>query len=421
MSFRPLFFVGLLLSGFFATAQSLSLQVTQCKESYKQDGFVYYAVKFKVLKGSIGLDKVYLAWQDGNEVKAYATLSSGEELKTGQTTKYEEYIEVAGPPLKPGTTLVSTDLLKLPSVPGKQYSFQTDQAFIGLTDYDFFSGIQNWKGVLKIGDPVEYVNFKGEKSKATISKISIRGMDIPLLNENIPYSVPVMLEVRSETKIDFSKAKVATPGVLKSVPVAANTESKSAKKLNHKVKKIPVNVTLANKEIKITIHNLVKFNPDPTDTLYDIFKVDYSLDYYIVDATVENISAKPLDAGEYMIRLNFFDKEGKSADEFTRIFKGGDSEVKRDASAVDINVFGGTGKIKMSQVLVKYQDLVPDYATKHKPADQAMYQPLAPGAKVRAELATILGVPPTYPITGIGTWGGTFYQKKNLMLSALQL
>lgn len=421
MFLRLVILIGILLSGLQATAQSLSLQVIQSKEAYRQDGFVQYAVKFKVLKGEIDFNKVYLAWQEGNEVKAYATLSSGEALKTGQTTKYEEYIEVAGPPLKPGVTLVTLDLLKQPVASGKPYSFQTDQAFLGLTDFDFFSSIQNWKGVMKVGDPVEYVNDKGEKSKAVITKISIHGMDIPILNENIPSTAPVAIEVRSETRYDFSKAKVAAPGMLKSVPVAVNNESKNIKKSNHKVKKIPVNVTLANKEIKITIHNLVKFNPDPTDTLYDIFRVDYSLDYYIVDATVENISAKPLDAGEYMIRLNFFDKDGKSADEFTRIFKEGDSEVKRDASAVDINVFGGTGKIKMSQVMVKYQDVVPDYATKHKPAYDALYKSLAPGAKVRAELATIMGVPPAYPITGIGTWGGTFYQKKNLILSGVQL
>lgn len=411
----------LLFSGYWITAQSLSLQVTQAKESYKDGGIVYYSVQFKVLKGNLGSDRVYLAYQDGSTVKAYASLSSGQELKTGQTTAFEETMELAGIPLKPGMLLVSMDLLKKPAATARQYSFQTDQAFLGATDFDFFAPIKDWKGVLQPGDPIEYVNFKGEMSKAVISKILIKDMEIPVLNEHIQSYVPVSVEVRSTSKFDFTKAKAAAPGMLKQVPVNAGTDAKAANSAKHKIRKIPVNITLTNKEVKITIHNLVKFNPDPSDTLYDIFKVDYSLDYYIVDATIENISAKPVDAGEYMIRLNFFDKEGKSSDEFTRIFKGGDSEVKRDASAVDVNVFGGTGKIKMSQVLVKYQDLVPDYATRHKPAYESMYKMLAPGAKVRAELATILGVPPTYPITGIGTWGGTFYQKKNLMLSTLQL
>jgi hypothetical protein len=58
--------------------------------------------------------------------------------------------------------------------------------------------------------------------------------------------------------------------------------------------------------------------------------VDYSLDYYIVDCTVENKTDKPVDAGDYMLRLHFFDKNGKSTDEFLRLFKADNSgdEVK---------------------------------------------------------------------------------------------
>jgi hypothetical protein len=124
-----------------------------------------------------------------------------------------------------------------------------------------------------------------------------------------------------------------------------------------------------------------------------------------------------VDAGEYMLRFNFFDKNGKSADEFLRVFKSENSkdEVKKDAEKIDVNVFGGTSKIRLSQVMVKYQDFVPDYDTKHKAAANAIMKELAPKQKIRSELATLMGVPPSYKIEGLGTWGGTFFNKKNLL------
>jgi len=50
---------------------------------------------------------------------------------------------------------------------------------------------------------------------------------------------------------------------------------------SHQIRTIPVNLVLENKEVRITIHNLIKFNPDYTYQSLDLFPVDYALDYYI--------------------------------------------------------------------------------------------------------------------------------------------
>jgi hypothetical protein len=203
--------------------------------------------------------------------------------------------------------------------------------------------------------------------------------------------------------------------------VASKSPEPTIKKIG-KLKTIPINVVLKSNDFKITVHNLIKFNPDPANKTYDIFKVDYSLDYYIVDATVENISKKDIDSGELMLRFNFFDKKGQSADEFLRIFKeknGETDDVKKQATVLDKGVFGGTSKIKLAQVMAKYTESIPDFDKKHKTDADAIFQIIKPGQKVHSIAATLMGVPPSYKIESIGTWPGTFFEKKNLVVMPL--
>jgi hypothetical protein len=202
---------------------------------------------------------------------------------------------------------------------------------------------------------------------------------------------------------------------------AATVETKPVTVSKAKVKTIPVNLVLEDKNLRITVHNLVKYNPSPDEGI-DLFKIDYTLDYYIVDATLENKSAVPLDCGEHLLRFNFFTRTGESADEFTRIFKSrtaNPDDTRQKADRVDVSVFGGTGKLVMANVLAKYQVTIPDYDAKHKANTMALSKPLAPGQKIRSIDATIMGVPPSYVIQGLGTWTGVPFDKKNFIFVPL--
>jgi hypothetical protein len=401
-----------------AAAQNLKIAITKATFSYKQDETNFYMIQYKVLSGSpVGGERVALTALQNGQIKGYGSLYVSTSLKTGETTKYEDEISVAGGPIAVGTTLVSHDLVNINLPANRTFSFKTQQAFLGNTNKDFFAPIQNLKGTIQVGDMLEYVNDKGQRGKAKITDIDIEKIHIKTLVEGIAGTA--FITVVSDTENDFTNATVTSVGGLKNVPATTTKSTETAAKAapKGKTKTIPVNAVLENSDVKITVHNLIKFNPDPANSQYDIFKVDYSLDYYIVDCTIENKTNKPVDAGEYMLRFNFFDKNGKSADEFLRVFKSENSkdEVKKDAEKIDVNVFGGTSKIRLSQVMVKYQDFVPDYDTKHKAAANAIMKELAPKQKIRSELATLMGVPPSYKIEGLGTWGGTFFNKKNLL------
>lgn len=402
--------------------QNIKIAITEAQFSYKREDSDIFLAKFKVLSGSItSSDRVYLTIAQNGQIKGYASLSVGAPLKTGESTQFAEEMQVVGGPIKAGMTLTSHDLVN-PTLPANRtFSFKTGQAFLGNTNNEFFAPAQNLKGTLKVGDVLEYTNDKGQRSKAKITKLDIEGVPTPILVGGIAGKAYVT--VLSESETDFTNATVGSVGSLASVPAttAKTTTNKATPK--GKINKIPLNAVLENSEVKITVHHLVKFNPDPADSQYDIFKVDYSLDYYIVDATIENKTNRPIDAGEYMLRFNFFDKNGKSADEYLRVFKSGNSqdEVKKDAEKIDLNVFGGTSKIRLSQVMVKYQDFVPDYETKHKAAADAIMKEIKPNEKIRSELATLMGVPPTYKIEGVGTWSGTFFNKKNLLFVPVKL
>ncbi|MCA0230761.1 MAG: hypothetical protein LCH91_09890 [Bacteroidetes bacterium] len=409
------------LSFTFLFAQNTKIQLTKAVKAGQQNGFDIYKVQFKVLSGE-AKNRSEFTLLDNGVVKGYAQLESySEPLTPGQATKFEEMIYVLGGSIAAGQTLVSHDLAQPTLAANRPFGFTTSTAFLGNSSTEFMSSISEVKGTIKVGDAIEYQNAKGERSKAKITRIDVGQTLHPIyLIEGLPKDTYVSVTIESESKVDFSNAKVTSVGGLGGAstnPASANTKTA---KVTGKTQKIPVNVTLKNDEVKITVHNLIKFNPDPAASQYDVIKVDYSLDYYIVDATFENISNHAIDAGEYLLRFNFFSADGKSADEFLRLFKkekGANDEAKQQADLVDKMVLGGTSKIKSAGVLVKYQEMIPDYEQNHKPIVEKLSKMMAPQQQLHSIVATILAVPPTYKIEGVGTWKGTFFSQKNFIFA----
>jgi hypothetical protein len=388
------------------------------------DGDVYYfAAQLKVLSGKLPSDGVSypVALPLPNGTFVFAALESYDEVAVGQKTRSPVSIKILGNSrLKAGQHVVSPDLAVVKIPANRNFQCQSNYAFLDSDPTVLFSTIGRIKGYAKVGDEISYVNDRGQKGSGKILSFEVQGGHKPdCIFEGIVEN-GVTMRVKTNG-IDMTNAAITLGKMTPAVPEAAPNKASKSK---HRVKTIPTDVLLENKSIKINIHNLIKFNPDSTDGSFDIFKVDYTLDYYIVDATVENKTDQPLDAGEYLVRLNFFTPDGQSADTFLSLLREGKTSndpVKQDASKVDVNIFGGTSKIPLAGVLVKYQDLLPDYNTKHKPQTDALYKPLASRQKVRSVEATIMGVPSGYRIEGIGTWSGAFFNKKNLLFSALKL
>lgn len=401
--------------------QNNQIQITKIAQTAKQAPFDVFQCNFKVIKGKAENYATFGIFQN-NELKNIVKLELAETYTAGKETKYAEIFYVIGEGLKVGTTLVSLEAAIPKSAASQAFSFNTNMAFLGNEKNTFGGMIKDIKGAIKVGDSFEYKNFKGDVSTGKINKILLdNNIDIPFLPEKLANGNDVSIDVTTEKGVDFSNATVSSKmGTL----VASKSAEEPTVKSFGKIKTITVNTILKNNDFRITVHNLIKFNPDPAKKDYDIFKVDYSLDYYIVDATVENISKKDFDSGDLMVRFNFFDKNGQSADEFLRLFKekkGEKDEVKSQASVIDKMALGGTSKIKLAQVMAKYTESIIDFDKKHKAEADAIYQTLKPGQKVRSIAATLMGVPPSYKIEGIGTWSGTFFDKRNLVVSNISL
>lgn len=404
-------------------AQNIKITLSDVRFLGNEGEVQLFEAKFKVQSGQLSQDRIQLALPLGNNKKGFVVLETyGTPFKTGESSPYPFMFRAIGCQLKNNQTLVSHDLAPISIPKDNAFKFKTAYAYLGDEDKKFTATIKNLEGFIAVGQEFEYVNHKGKKDKGKILKIELAGgmVSTDIAFEGLPEN-SISLTIRSVNGADFSDAMAASSGAALS-PGADNTAEKT-KVSAASIKKYPVNVVLENSDVKITVHELVKYKPVKGEGI-DIFNVDYSLDYYIVDATVHNKTNKALDCGEYLLRLNFYTPDGQSADEFTRIFKkeqGNEDEAKKNADKIDVNILGGTGKIAMSNVLVKYQETIPDYDSKYKAQDDALNKPIPAGKSVRSITATILGVPPTYKIVGLGTWSGTFFNKKNLIFAPMVL
>lgn len=405
-----------------AFGQGLKIEVLSAEPAGTDNDYHYFSMQFKVVSGKAAGDGTAqpLALLQPNGTYTVAYLENFAEVGQGQKSRTAANLKLLGNVLKPGQQLVSPELAMVKMPNNRSFECKTGYAFVEEDPTVFFTTISGVKGHAKVGDEVAYTTDRGQKGSGVILGFQVTGGYKP--DHVFEGIVNNDLTIRVKTNgVDLSNA-VLTLG--KMVPAAVHVDPPKASKAKHRVKTIPVEAVLEDKLIKITVHNLVKFNPDSTDKSFDIFKVDYALDYYIVDATIENKTDQPLDAGDYLLRFNFFTADGKSADEFLRVFREGKTSgdpAMQDANKVDINVFGGTSKLPLAGVLVKYQETLPDYDTKHKPQTDALNKPLAARQKVRSVEASIMGVPPSYRIEGIGTWGGTFYDKKKVLFQPLKL
>jgi hypothetical protein len=355
-----------------------------------------------------------------NGKHAFAYLSSYDDVATGATSPSPVELKVLGDDIKVNQYLVSHDIAVMPIPATRSFSCATNYAFLTDTKDEAFAMISGIKGFAKVGDEITYTNDRGQRGSGKIKGFEVEGghKTDRIFEGIVDNGVTMTVQTNG---VDLSKSTVAL-GAMTAAP-AATTSTKPATNAKHKIKSIPVNAMLEDKNVRITVHNLIKFNPDSTAGDFDLFKVDYTLDYYILDATFENKTQQAFDAGEYPLRFNFFTPDGKSADEFTRLFRPGakPDDTQQQANAIDTKIFGGTGKITMAGVLVKYQQTLSDYDTNDKLKYDALNKPLPAGQKIRCKVATIMGVPPSYKIEGLGTWPGTFFDKKNLLFAPVKL
>jgi hypothetical protein len=403
-------------------AQGISLELLTVKPAGNDGDMKYFEISYKVKTGNVddSGQPIPMAIPLPDKTKAFAYLISYQSVGTGKTSLSPAQLNVFNYTPKPGQTVVTHELAPV-AIPEKR-SLQCKTGYAYLLDSDdklLIVTLDDIKGHAKIGDAIQYVNDRGQKGTGTIKDIEIRGgYHSEYIFEGMANQA-VTIKVLTNG-VDLSNATIGAN--LPATEVAANKTNSPAPK--HKIQSIPVEKVLENNEIKITVHNLVKFNPDPNAGDFDLFKVDYTLDYYIVDATIENKTAQPLDAGDYLLRFNFFTPDGKSGDDFLRIFRSGENSndaVKQDANKVDVAIFGGTSKLPMAQVMVKYISTLPDYDTRYKPQTDAINKPIPAGKKIRSVDATMMGVPPSYKIEGLGTWSGVAFDKKKLLFVPIRI
>jgi hypothetical protein len=162
---------------------------------------------------------------------------------------------------------------------------------------------------------------------------------------------------------------------------------------------MPKNVTLTDGKLKITLNNLVKYAPKQAES--PVFKVDESIDYYLLDVTIENVSGMAIDAGDYVLHLNLYDASGVNSDDHGRLFKETGSEAQEEIDAVDKMVLGGTSALRYAGIQVLYSGNDPEYRQADYDNSWGIVQP---GKKVRCSAIKAIGVPKTYTPTEIGFW-----------------
>lgn len=407
-------------------AQGTKIELTTCKELGQEGPAILYEVGFKVLNGKIeGTGrKTPFALPLPNGTKAFAYIEPYDDVVAGKAAPSPVMLKVYGQKVQAGKTLVSHDLAVVKAPSKHNFEFKSTIAFLGDEPQTYFSSIEQIKGFAAVGDEIAYTNARGQQGRGKIEAFEVEGgYRTNLIFEGIPDGI-IQIKISALGKVDFSDSKVMPARAATPITPSGSTAAGTAKSNAHKIKTIPIEAILENKEVKITVHNLVKFNPDSTDRTLDLFKVDYSFDYYIVDATVENKTNQPLDISAYLLRFNFFTKDGKSADDYLRVLnekKSAGKPAQKDADKIDTNVFGGSSKLPMASVMVKYETTLTDYDTKYKPQTNALNKPFEAKQKTRSVNATILGVPPSYTIEGLGTWEGVFLDKNKILFVPIRI
>ena len=321
-----------------------------------------------------------------------------DDLAKGSTK--EIYFETSGPALS-----ATTKISKLGATPTldayNRFNAQFSTAFLADTGY-FSATYEPIKGAVKVGDKLTALDEDGRTMQVTITAIELNpnqgpAAKIKSIDERFKMGDQFSLTFFFTTNSDRGPGGKFTLASGGSPPEVQQTLTATSFKGEREVMK--KNVVLTDGKVKVTLNTLVKYAPKQADN--PVFKIDETIDYYILDVTVENISKEVIDAGTYMIHLNLYDAAGINSDDHGRLFKNSDSEAKTEIDIVDKQILGGTSSIRYASVLVMYTENDPEY--KQQEYDAA-YGQLQPGQKVHCSALKAIGVPKTYKPAEIGFW-----------------
>jgi hypothetical protein len=337
---------------------------------------------------------------DGTMFYANLPYSSYEELTAGSTK--EITLQSSGPSITTSTKMYRLGTTSLLNAQDRfEASFLT--AFIGDAGY-FATTFEQVKGSVKVGDRVTVtdednrlleVTIKAiELSPATGSVINLNGVDERFRIGN-GFGLTFFFETDSGKGPGGKFTMKAGSG-----PVAGTPESAQPTVFKGNREVVKKNVVLTDGKLKITLNALVKYHPSENDSP---LKMDLTLDYYILDVTVENVSGEVIDAGEYMIHLNLYDGAVVNSDDHGRLFRNSalDAETQEQVDAIDINLLGGTSSIRYAVALTAYSSMDPEFSSENC---NAVYGKLQPGEKLRCSALKAIGVPKTYVPVEIGFW-----------------
>lgn len=351
-------------------------------------------VTVKVTAGELKLDQKDFEFALPNGDKAYVRAEIFDNYKTGQTGQAILTCYNGDP--KVGQVLGPRGSFPVKAPANRVFEGTINQAFLGEGKDEYLIVPKTFSGHLLPNDVIQTVGPKGERCQATVLSIDYKGQKLDMLS---PAMTDAMVMVKSagcvlnsDYKMSLSGAKTMTA---EAAPAkATNTAFKGKRTV------FPVNAVLKTGGLSITINNVVQYFP--VDGM--MVKVDTRLNYYVLDATYENTSGQVIDAGDYTLRLNFYDAQGNSADEFGRIFKNEKNktdDASRGADILDKEVFAGSSSLRFATIAVAYQTDLPVYDQK---AYDAVWKPMQPGQKVRCEVVKVIGVPKDYKPTSVGTW-----------------
>lgn len=276
--------------------------------------------------------------------------------------------------------------------------------YTAFVDGDTYTAYHNGPiaGSVKKGDKVTCKDEDNRTFEVEITGISIQ----PSMGNSIALNgIDERFEIGNGFSLLFtfkSSINRGPGGKFTFSPLSGNTVAVTqdpAKALKGTREVMPKNVTLTDGKLKITLNNLVKYAPKQADS--PVFTIDETIDYYVFDVTIENVSGAEIDAGDYVIHLNLYDAAGVNSDDHGRLFKGTSSEAQDEVDAIDKNILGGTSALRYAKIQVLYTENDPNYDQK---TYDAAWGKLQPGQKVHCTALKVAGVPKTYKPTEIGFW-----------------
>ncbi|MEZ0610541.1 hypothetical protein ACAW74_18650 [Fibrella sp. WM1] len=331
--------------------------------------------------------------------KAYVDVELFDELKAGQTA--QAILKSYNGEPKAGQALSQRGSSPVKAPANRTFEGVISQAFMGDGKDVYNVFLKQFSGYLLPGDVLQATGPAGQRCATTV--VSLDRRQPAAVDMLTPTMTDVSLSVKTAGCVLNEAYKLALSGA--KTMTAEPPVAKAAGSGTFRGKRVltPVNAQLNVGGVVMTVNTIAKYTPTPGPFV----KVDPSLDYYVLDVSVENPTSQPVDVGELTLRLNFFDAQGNSADDFSRLFKADGkqaNEPSRQADAIDKQVFGGTGTLRFAPIQIAYSQDLPGYS-------QATYDQLwgkiGPGQTVRCEAIKVIGVPKSHRPTSVGTWQGS--------------